>query len=150
MAEQARTSRGIGKEASFEALFSTYHRDVLAYCARRASRADAWDAASEVFVVAWRRSANVPPIDEARGWLLGVAYRILANQRRATARRRKLTERVRGAGETAPALPDAQLIRNEEEAEVIAALGKLRPVDREILQLALPGGDRCAWVVWWP
>ncbi len=135
--ETVRESRTTGQGAAFEALYSAHHRAVLAYCARRASRWDAWDAASEVFVVAWRRFGDVPTTNEARAWLLGVAYRTLANQRRSEQRRRRLIQRAARAGdETAPS-PDAQLIRNEEEAEVITALSLLRPADGEILRLTL-------------
>lgn len=132
-----RESRIPGRNAAFEALYSAHHRTVLAYCARRASRSDAWDAASEVFVVAWRRFGDVPETDEARAWVLGVAYRTLANQRRSEQRRRRLIQRAARAGDDTAPLPDTQLIRNEEEAEIIAALSRLRPADREILRLTL-------------
>lgn len=133
----ARENRTTGQDAAFEALYSAHHRAVLAYCARRASRSDAWDAASEVFVVAWRRFGDVPETDEARAWLFGVAYRTLANQRRSEQRRRRLNQRAARAGDDTAPLPDAQLIRNEEEAEIITALSRLRPADREILRLTL-------------
>jgi RNA polymerase sigma-70 factor (ECF subfamily) len=90
-----------------------------------------------VFVVAWRRLDEVPSGDDARAWLLGVAYKVLGNQRRAERRRRRLGERASRAGSDVDARPDAQLIRNEEAAEVIDALGRLRPADREIIQLSL-------------
>lgn len=139
MTEPARASQsqGITTDAAFEALYAAHHRAVLGYCSRRASRADAWDAVSEVFVVAWRRFDEVPPSSEARPWLLGVAYRVLANQRRSTTRRRRLLQRAAATETDTTSLPDVQLIRSEEEAEVISALSQLRPPDREILQLAL-------------
>ncbi len=62
---------------------------------------------------------------------------MLGNQRRAERRRRRLGERASRAGSDVDARPDAQLIRNEEAAEVIDALGRLRPADREIIQLSL-------------
>ncbi len=138
MAERTRdkAKRSTGKDAAFEALYTAHHRTVLAYCSRRASRSDAWDAASEAFVVAWRRFEDVPPSDEARAWLLGVAYRVLANQRRSVQRRRRLFQRAEKT-DHGELLPDDQLIRNEEEAEVISALSRLRPPDREIIQLTL-------------
>jgi RNA polymerase sigma-70 factor (ECF subfamily) len=132
----AEQSRKTSRDASFEALYSAHHRTVLAYCARRAARADAWDAASEVFAVAWRRLEEVPSGD-ALAWLLDVAYKVLANQRRSEQRRRRLGERASRAGNDVDASPEAQLIRNEEAAEVIDALGRLRPADREIIQLSL-------------
>lgn len=132
------TSKSSGHEASgFERLFTMHHRTVLAYCARRCPQSDAWDAASEVFVVALRRPEQVPPPETALPWLLGVAYRVLANQRRAENRRRSLAERAAGTvGETDP-LPDEVLLRGEDATAVIAALSRLRPADREVIQLTL-------------
>jgi RNA polymerase sigma factor (sigma-70 family) len=130
-------TRSDSRHADFERLYASHHRDVLAYCARRTSRPDAWDAAAEVFVVAWRRLDEVPPSDEERAWLLGVAYRVLANQRRAERRRRRLGRRAAGvAGETVPS-PDELLVRTEESQRVIDALARLRGPDREIIQMTL-------------
>jgi RNA polymerase sigma-70 factor (ECF subfamily) len=125
-----------GREAPFELLYAAHHRAILSYCARRCSRWDAWDAAAEVFVVAWRRFDEIPPPDEARAWLIGVAFRVLANQRRSADRRARLFEKARRDRAWAP-MPDEQLLRNEEDREVIEALSRLSRTDREIVQLAL-------------
>ncbi len=137
MTHSATNSPSGSDTAVFEALYADHHRTILAYCARRTSRSDAWDAAAEVFMVAWRRLNDVPSGDDARPWLLGVAYKVLANQRRSAQRRHRLTFKAAGTAATPDLPPDAQLIRHEEEAEVIAALAQLRPRDREILQLSL-------------
>lgn len=121
----------------FEALYAANHRRVLAYCARRASRADAWDAAAEVFAIAWRRIDEVPRDDMALPWLFAVAYRVISNQRRSQERRRRLNERVARLPVDAAPFPEAQLIRREEEAEMMAALERLRDADREIVLLVL-------------
>lgn len=138
MSNQAAQPSPIGDQhPGFERLYSMHHRAVLAYCARRCSRSEAWDAASEVFLVALRRPDQVPPPDQALTWLLGVAYRVLSNQWRSERRRRSLAERAAGAvGETAP-LPDEVLIRSEEATEVMEALSRLRPPDREVIQLTV-------------
>ena len=93
-------------------------------------------AAAETFVVAWRRLDQVPVGGDARAWLIGVAYKVLANQRRAEGRRLRLYQRARQATPWAP-LPDEQLIRVEDDCEVIGALARLRRIDREIIQLTL-------------
>jgi RNA polymerase sigma factor (sigma-70 family) len=136
MSEDRVPARIIGREVPFERLYAAHHRAVLAYCARRASRWDAWDAAAEVFVVAWRRLDEVPPADEARAWLIGVAFRVLANQRRSAGRRARLFERASREDAWAP-MPDEQLLRNEEDREVIQALSRLSRTDREIVRLTL-------------
>ncbi len=122
---------------AFEAIYTAHHRRVLGYCARRASRTDAWDAAAEVFAIAWRRIDDVPSGDGALPWLFRVAYRVISNQRRSKHRRDRLHHRAAGLGANAGPVPEAQLIRSEEEAEVVEALLRLRDIDREILLLAL-------------
>ncbi len=124
------------REAPFELLYATHHRAILAYCARRCPRWDAWDAAAEVFVVAWRRFDDIPSAEEARAWLIGVAFRVLANQRRSASRRARLFERASRDRAWAP-LPDEQILRNEEDREVLEALSRLSRSDREIVQLTL-------------
>lgn len=67
-------------------MFSACYPRVLGYALRRtADRAAAEDAVSEVFLVAWRRLEVVP--EDALPWLLGVARKVIANQRRAAGRR---------------------------------------------------------------
>ena len=114
-----------------------HQRSVLNYCARRSSRADAWDAASEVFLVAWRRFDDLPAEPEVRAWLLGVAYKILSNQRRSAARRVRLSERVADASKTTTMLAGEPFIDSPVDSTVLDALARLKPTDREVLQLAL-------------
>lgn len=83
------------------------------------------------------RFGEVPASDEARAWLFGVAYRVLANQRRSMLRRRRLFQRTAVGAQSHSGLADEPLIRSEEEAEAVEALSRLRAPDREILQLSL-------------
>jgi RNA polymerase sigma-70 factor, ECF subfamily len=69
----------------------------------------------------------VPP--DPKGWLLAVARRVLANQRRATARRTALT-----ASAAATMSPTAGA--GEGDARVLRALAKLSERDRDLLLLA--------------
>ena len=113
----------------FDGLFESYGPDVVAYCRWRAgSPADAQDAASEVFLVAWRRLSDVPEGDAARVWLYATARRVIANQRRASRRRGTLHERL-----AAEARPPQE---TGEEALVHEALRLLAPRDREVLLLS--------------
>jgi RNA polymerase sigma-70 factor, ECF subfamily len=109
----------------FERLFEANHRAVSAYALRRAGRADAEDVVAETFLVAWRRLDEVPA--QAKPWLLGVARRVLANQRRAAGRRDALSQRL--AGEIPVAADPTHA------SPVIEALGRLRESDRELLLL---------------
>lgn len=78
----ARLAVGGTTEQRFETLYRSHYLNILAYCVRRLPRADAEDAAAEVFEVAWRRSAQVPDDDDALPWLYGVTRKVLSNQLR--------------------------------------------------------------------
>jgi DNA-directed RNA polymerase specialized sigma24 family protein len=83
-------------ETRFRRLYAEHGREVLAYALRRTADAeDAADIAAETFLVAWRRTGEVPAGAEARLWLYGVARRTLANQRRGERRRDRLAQRLR-------------------------------------------------------
>jgi RNA polymerase sigma-70 factor (ECF subfamily) len=114
----------------FEALFRQNADTVLAYATRRSDPDTAQEVVAETFAVAWRRLDVVP--DPAIAWLLGVARKVLANERRSRSRADALTLRlVRGSGaaaEDAAEVVDARL-------SVQAALDGLPPADREVLEL---------------
>lgn len=77
--------QGSEREARFEAMFRETHARVLAYALRRAAdRGAAEEVVSETYLVAWRRPDAVP--SEPLPWLLGVARKVLANQRRTANR----------------------------------------------------------------
>jgi len=80
------------REQRFESLYRDHAPQVLGYLRRRTDRDDARDVAAEVFAVVWRRLDDVP--DPAVPWLLGVARRQLANDRRGRRRRDALILRV--------------------------------------------------------
>ncbi|MEV4259420.1 RNA polymerase sigma factor, partial [Spirillospora sp. NPDC049652] len=80
----------------FEDLYAENRAKVLGYALRRTGDPqDAADVVAETFLVAWRRLDDVPPGDEARLWLYGVARRVLAGQRRGERRRSALGARLR-------------------------------------------------------
>jgi RNA polymerase sigma-70 factor (ECF subfamily) len=85
----------------FERLYRAHYASVLAYALRRAPRSEADDVVADTFAIAWRRLSQVPD-EAARPWLYEVARRVLANRRRADARRAaliaRLHERPRAAG----------------------------------------------------
>lgn len=110
-------------------LFIAHSADLFAYARRRgATPADAEEVVAEAFAVAWRRLDDLPRGAE-RGWLFGIARRVLANQRRGAARRARHTARLTGnpaAGSTTAGL----------DGELRGVLDALRPADRELLELA--------------
>lgn len=110
----------------FEALYRATSASVYAYCLRRGVGDSADDLVDDVYLVAWRRLDELPR--EPLPWLLGVARRTLANQRRSQGRYRTLIGRLAldaGNEHAGPA----------ESLPVLEALQTLRPADREVLLL---------------
>ena len=123
-------------QTRYEQLFERHHRQVLAYCLRRAlTPADAEDATAEAFVVAWRRRKVTPELDAALPWLYAIARRTLANQHRGNDRRTRLSSRL----ETSHSVGGQPA---ETSGAPIAALERLRPDDQELLRLVAWEGLR--------
>ena len=84
------------REERFEELFARTHAPLMGYAVRRVSDpADAADVVAETYLVAWRRLDELPPGEETRLWLFGVARRVLANHHRGERRRLALADRLR-------------------------------------------------------
>jgi RNA polymerase sigma-70 factor (ECF subfamily) len=124
-------------EARFVDIYLRCGKPVQAYCARRIPSPHVADAVAEVFLVAWRRIAEVPEGDATLPWLYGVAYRVVSHQWRQGGRSRRMRERLPGWLESEVAEPDVVIVRNEEYRMVLAAASRLRAVDQEILRLTL-------------
>jgi RNA polymerase sigma-70 factor (ECF subfamily) len=116
--------------ARFDARFAAHYSDVLRYVVRRAPLANVEDVLAETFLVAWRRADQIP--DDALPWLLGVARRVVANQRRGDLRRQALSVRLRNTwsgSELAWEPPDGV------GSELAGALASLSEREREALLL---------------
>ena len=123
-------------ESRFRRLYEANYGSVLAYALRRsADHPDALDVVAETFTIAWRRLAEVPEAEAALPWLYGVARRVLANQRRGNRRRLDLASRLL-AHPPDPVEIESRVVADEDRRAVMAALGRLRGADREILRLA--------------
>lgn len=125
---------GHDERERFEGLYRDNVRPVLSYALSRTDIHRAHDVVSSTFLVAWRRMDHVPP-DEPLPWLIGVARRVLAEQRRSESRSRSLRRRL----STAAATSRTQV---EDVAEIAAlnesvrsVLERLRPVDRDVVIL---------------
>jgi RNA polymerase sigma-70 factor (ECF subfamily) len=118
----------------FESIFALHSPAILGYLLRRVQPPeDAADLMAEVFAIAWRRIDDVPPGEETRLWLYGVARNVLNNHRRGAQRRDKLAERLREELALRTPPPESGLA-----LEVHEALAALSESDRDILTL-------CAW-----
>jgi RNA polymerase sigma-70 factor (ECF subfamily) len=121
-------------ERRFRQVFDDHRRAVLGYALRRvADPADAADVLAETFLTAWRRLDDLPAGDGTRPWLLGVARRVLANQRRGARRHAGLADRL--ADELATQLP---AVTGADAADIGLrdALARVPERDREILLLS--------------
>jgi RNA polymerase sigma factor (sigma-70 family) len=117
-------------EETFRRVYAGNFEAVLAYATRRVTQpADAADVVAETFLVAWRRAKDMPPGDEARLWLYGVARRVLANHERGGVRRERLRQRLLSFAPPDPGidLPSRLAVR--------AAVASLPEMDREVLML---------------
>lgn len=127
-------SSGTEHEDRFRRVYAVNFAPLLAYATRRVAQPeDAADVVAETFLVAWRRSRDMPPEAEARLWLYGVARRVLANHHRGGARRERLGDRLRERLRVAVAVDPGSEV--PERVTVRAALAKLGELDREVLML---------------
>ncbi|GIJ48416.1 siderophore-interacting protein [Virgisporangium aliadipatigenens] len=114
----------------FTRLYTDHYPDVSRYAMRRLTDPDAVaELTQEVFVVAWRRRADVP--DQGLPWLYGVARRLLANHWRGL-RASPAPVPLPGKETTVGADHHAAADRL---ADVRRALATLSDPDRELLQL---------------
>lgn len=130
------TTDQVRRRARMDALFTSYAADVYTFALRRTSRSAAQDAVSETFLVAWRRLDSVP--EAPKPWLLGVARRVLANQRRAEGRQIALHARLESTQPTAwgpDAAEVAEPAASTSDSAVLAALGALSPAERDAITL---------------
>jgi RNA polymerase sigma-70 factor (ECF subfamily) len=127
---------GAEHEDRFRRVYAGNFEVLLAYALRRVEQPDdAADIVAETFLVAWRRVRDLPPDDEIRLWLYGVARRVLANHHRGGARRVRLGERLRQritaevGGDPGTEVPQRLTVQ--------AALNRLGEPDREMLMLTV-------------
>lgn len=132
-------ARARGDVARFEAMFREHYRAVSSYVRQVWPRVDEDEIMSKTFEIAWRRFDEVPH-DVARGWLIGVARHCALNDIRSQRRRRAYTDAFAAMrSRVAPGVNDA--IGAFETADALErAFARLRPADREVLELAAWGG----------
>jgi RNA polymerase sigma-70 factor, ECF subfamily len=120
------------RSIEFESLYREHVDGVLAYALSRTTREAAIEVVESTFLVAWQRFAEIP--ESTRPWLIGVARRVLADQRRATGRREALGVRINAtrAGDLFGVDPAEEVT---DRASALDALGRLGDPDRELLCL---------------
>ena len=124
---------GVTPEERFEAMFDEYYRAVARYLRTRGhTAADADDLIAGTFEVAWRQIDKLPQGREALPWLLAVARNLSRNHRRKSQREASLAQ---GLGTVTVPWAELPIEDRAASAEVMAALARLKPVDRDLVML---------------
>ena len=125
-----------GEHDAFAALVRRHRRAALARALGvLGDPADADDIAQEAFVHAFEQLATCRHPDRFAAWLLAIVQRRSLNRLRTIRRRRlvPLDEQIPSARSDAPV---RALERADLRARLLAALGRLAPIQREIVLLA--------------
>lgn len=122
-------------DTRFRRLFGEHETAIREYCSRRLDVHEANDAAAEVFLVAWRKIDRLPSDSDQLPWLYGVARNVVRNLERSRRRRGRLVAKLNRTAPSPYPSPEHQVVRRAEERLVLEALSRLRPDDRELIQL---------------
>lgn len=117
----------------FTVLYDQHCQQVYAYAVSRAGRQLAEEVVSEVFLITWRRLADVPA--PALPWLLTVARNVVIDQFRAAARQQSVTAELQAWASEPQAGSSDVADQVAERLTVLTALATLSEADRELLTL---------------
>jgi RNA polymerase sigma-70 factor, ECF subfamily len=112
----------------FEHVFQDCYGAVYRYTARRVAPDAVQDVVSETFLAGWRRYGELE--GDPLPWLLGIARRTAANQRRGSTRRNALNQRL-----STESRHQSDWALLDEDPSLAAALARLPERDREALML---------------
>jgi RNA polymerase sigma-70 factor, ECF subfamily len=115
-------------EAEFKRHFEQHRRSVMAFVLRRVPTHEAEDVVAETFLVAWRRQEKLPA--EPLPWLLAVARKVIATNRRGSRRLTNLHEKLNK--NTARIQTDNS---PEDRSDLMLAFNSLSDRDKEVLML---------------
>ena len=118
--------------------YQQHAADLLRYLLRRAHNTDdAADLLAQIYLVTWRRIADLPDGEDARPWLFGLAHHVLNNHRRGQGRHLALAGRLREELRTFPSSPSEP----DPRAEALStALARVPAQDRDLLLLTVWDG----------
>lgn len=126
-----------GEDAWFRRVFDENFEAIRAYCLRRLPRDEAEEAASEVFLVVWRRIDDVPSGEAARPWIFGVARNVIRDFDRKRRRAARLQTRLGSLAHSSQPGPERVVVASAEYRQLTNAARQLSKSDREILRLRL-------------
>jgi len=132
--------RGLSPRQAIEVIARRLGPTVGRLCmALLASKAEAEEAAQEVFLQASLGLEQFRGEGTVRSWIVKIARRTCARRLEMRTRRRGLLALVHG-GEAAPDRPDEVVLARDSGQTVRAALEELRPSQREVLVLRYEAG----------
>ena len=123
------------KQTKLRLAFNAHYEAISRYCHRRLPAADANDATAQVFAVAWRRIDDMPSDEGTLPWLYTVARHQVSSTRRSARRLSNLRIKLYLQADRLEPGPEALVVRNAEQEQLLEAMAKLRAQDREILLL---------------
>jgi RNA polymerase sigma factor (sigma-70 family) len=123
-------------ETQFASLYERHYRAIRAFCRRRVPKDIVDDVVAETFLTAWRRIDDVTREDLGLLWLYGVAHRVIGNQRRGEARRRRLQDRLQLIRGGAASAADDGVVAADQRRLVLEAATHLNDNDADVLRLA--------------
>lgn len=121
--------------AAYESLVRRYQDVALRTAHLVAPEADAADAAQDAFIKAYAALPRFRDGAPFRPWLLRIVANESRNRRRSADRRANLAVRAGAVGtsDTSVASPEAEVLAGERRDTLVAALGRLRDEDREVI-----------------
>lgn len=122
-------------EVAFTAMYREHYPAVRAYASVCVPRSEIDDVIADVFVVCWRRFADVPA-DWTRGWLIGVTRNVVRARNRSARRSDGFIDRLIRL-RPANWVEDNHMA-HEEMRQLNEAFSQLSLADQELLLLAGP------------
>lgn len=131
-----------GDQERWEAVYRRVYPKLFAYCRRRLNDDHAAeDAVAEVMARAIAGAGRFPPEAEGiDGWLFGICRNVLQERWRGQRRDARWVD----LGPSLVALVDDgpldQVLHQEERARLVAAFARLKPEERDLLELRVAAG----------
>ncbi len=139
-------TRPLSRSQPFDDVYRSHAATVYRYCLSQVgSPHDAEDLASEVFVSAFREYERTRP-DAALPWLLRIARNTVIEHYRRRARRGNVLTRIlgrvteEGLDADLETGAEAEVVLRDEIRLALAAMGRLRPRDRELAGMRIAAG----------
>ncbi|MDR7302352.1 RNA polymerase sigma factor [Haloactinomyces albus] len=120
-------------QAYFGRIYRRYYGALRRFVGRRVIYGEVDDVTAEVFVVAWRRFAELPAEESVLPWLYGIERRVLANEFRRSRRADALADQVAAQPARSAGTDHAEAVADQ--LAIAAAFDRLRADDREVLRL---------------